>query len=256
MESKTAIFRAFIIRFKRFLKKEYKRLIMHLNFIQHYYYFRSIEPHRFLLNWRDRWPCYKDATPSTEFDKHYVYHIAWACRVLSEIRPIKHVDISSSLYFCSSASAFIPIEFYDFRPADLRLDGLTCNSCDILNLPFPDNQLYSISCLHVLEHIGLGRYGDKLDYDGDLKAALELIRVTAKGGYILVAVPIGSKSIIQFNAHRIYKHIDFINLFSGLTLLEFSLIPDKTGGGLIRHADIELADKQDYGCGCYLFRKV
>ncbi len=34
--------------------------------------------------------------------------------------------------------------------------------------------------MHVVEHVGLGRYGDPLDPDGDLKAIAELKRVTAR----------------------------------------------------------------------------
>ncbi|MCM2356631.1 MAG: DUF268 domain-containing protein [Geobacteraceae bacterium] len=229
---------------------------MRMLFVFQYLSFKNNKSNRFRIRWHDRWPCYSDATPFTGFDKHYVYHTAWACRILSELSPEKHVDISSSLYFCASASAFVPIEFYDYRPADLRLGGLTCKQGDILKLPFEDNQVESLSCMHVIEHIGLGRYGDPLDYDGDLKAAQELSRVVALGGYLMVVVPVGGVSKIQFNAHRIYKHIDLVRMFPGLTLIEFSLIPDDSSTeGLIRHADEELVERQVYGCGCFLFRK-
>jgi hypothetical protein len=36
--------------------------------------------------------------------------------------------------------------------------------------------------MHVVEHIGLGRYGDPIDPDGDLKAISELKRVVQKRG--------------------------------------------------------------------------
>ena len=43
--------------------------------------------------------------------------------------------------------------------------------------------------MHTLEHIGLGRYGDKVDPMGDIRAMNELARVTAPGGNLLIAVP-------------------------------------------------------------------
>jgi hypothetical protein len=62
--------------------------------------------------------------------------------------------------------------------------------------------------MHVIEHIGLGRYGEALDPDGDLKAIRELVRVLAAGGNLLVVVPVG-RPRIQFNAHRIYDYVEF-----------------------------------------------
>src|SRR5689334_22226973 len=93
---------------------------------------------RFDVRWEDRKPFLNDRTASTGFDRHYIYHTAWAARVLAQTRPAFHIDIGSSLYFAGIASAFIPIRFYDYRPADLRLSSLTTASADLLNLPFPN----------------------------------------------------------------------------------------------------------------------
>lgn len=209
---------------------------------------------RFSLRWEDRHPCLNDNTAATEFDRHYVYHTAWAARVLAETNPQVHVDISSSLYFCSLMSAFLTVEFHDYRPADLGLDNLTSNAVDLLALPFADNSIASLSCMHVIEHVGLGRYGDPLDPDGDLKAVAELKRVLAVDGLLLLVVPIG-RPRIMFNAHRIYSYDQVVAYFDGLELREFALIPDNAeDGGLIRHSTKELADAQFYGCGCFLFQ--
>ena len=91
-----------------------------------------------------------------------------------------------------------------------------------------------------------------LDPDGDLKSIAELKRVLA--GDLLFVVPIGKPKVI-FNLHRIYSYDQIISYFSELKLVEFALIPDKTPGDLIRNATGELADKQEYGCGCFWFRK-
>jgi len=211
---------------------------------------------RFSLGLTDLHLCLFDATPNTGFDRHYVFYTAWASRILAELRPPGHTDISSSLNFIANVSAFVPVEFYDYRPAKLGLAGVNCHQGDLCALPFKSNSINSLSCMHVVEHIGLGRYGDPLDYDGDMKAISELKRVMAPNGTLLFVVPVGGKSVIKFNAHRIYTYSQVVSMFEGFQLKEFALIPDdEFEGGLIRHATEAMADTQLYGCGCFRFEK-
>lgn len=217
---------------------------------------RSAQQPRFSVLWKDRWLHLRDATSTTAFDRHYVFHTAWAARVVAQINPRRHVDVASSLYFVSAISAFVPTKFIDFRPAELGLSGLSSSAGTLLNLPFDSNSVESLSCMHVVEHVGLGRYGDPFDYDGDLKAIAELIRVLSPGGHLLFVVPIGGTPRIQFNAHRIYSYQQVLDMAKGLTLEEFALIPDDgSSEGLIRHADPTQAALQRYGCGCFHFVK-
>ncbi len=212
---------------------------------------------RFELRWEERFPIYNEATSVTEFDRHYVYHPAWAMRVLQQTQPQEHTDISSILSFASNLSAFVPVRFYDYRPAKLSLSNLTCEHADLKHLPFPDNALQSLSCMHTVEHVGLGRYGDALDYNGDLVAMNELQRVLAPGGDLLFVVPVGKPQIL-FNAHRIYSRQQVVETFDQLQLVEFSLIPDRDQAdkvGIIKDATEELANQQRYGCGCFWFKK-
>jgi hypothetical protein len=228
-------------------------------FTSTFYKFKTLSSktqQRFQLKWSDRYPCLADRTEITDFDRHYIYHPAWAARILKQTNPVLHIDISSSLYFCSIVSAFVPIEFYDYRPPKLFLNNLDINSADLMNLPFENNSIRSLSCMHVVEHIGLGRYGDSLDPDGDLKAITELSRVVAPNGDLLVVLPIGGEPKIMFNAHRIYSYDQIISYFSGFDLREFSLIPDnKIEEGIIFNASKDLADECTYGCGCFWFIK-
>lgn len=209
----------------------------------------------FELSWRDRHPCLQDRTNTTTFDRHYVYHIAWAIRFLLKNGVSHHVDISSSLHFVSTLSASIPVDFYDYRPADIFLSGLQCKRADLTQLPFDDASLESISCLHVLEHIGLGRYGDPIDPDGDLKAISELKRVVRPGGWLLIVVPVGRQRIC-FNAHRIYDWHQWLKEFDGFKLFDQALIPDDVSdGGLVNLPTASMLNKQSYGCGCFAFQK-
>jgi len=209
---------------------------------------------RFSLRWEDRYSCLTDRATSTPFDRHYIYHMAWAARILARTRPAYHVDVSSSLYFCALVSAFVPIKFYDFRPADLRLTNLSSGRADLLVLPFTDASVHSLSCMHVVEHVGLGRYGEPLDPNGDLKAIAQLRRVLAPGGSLLFVVPVG-KPKIKFNAHRIYSYAQIIKAFPDLQLREFALIPDNPHEGLIEDGAAQKADEQKYGCGCFWFER-
>jgi SAM-dependent methyltransferase len=200
-------------------------------------------------------PHLSDRASSTPIDRHYTYHPAWAARVLARTRPEKHVDISSIVSFSTIISAFVPVEFYDFRPAPIEIDGLLAGAADLTKLSFADDSIESLSCMHVIEHIGLGRYADPLDPDGDLKAISELVRVLAPGGNLLVATPVG-RPRVEFNAHRVYDHEAFARYFAPLQLVEFSLIEEHGNGGLILNPPAEVVRAESYACGCFWFRKL
>lgn len=231
---------------KRAFKKDFENFISLLNDSQS----------QFTIRWSDRYPCLEDNTQTTGFDHHYIYHPAWAARILSQTKPAYHVDLSSSLHFCTMVSAFIPVKFYDYRPAKIYLSNLTSDHTDITALPFEDNSIQSLSCMHTVEHIGLGRYGDPIDPNGDLKAIAELKRVLAPGGNLLFVVPVGKDAKIMFNAHRIYTYSQIITYFKNLKLLEFSLITDNPKlHDFIENADPKISEQCTYGCGCFWFRK-
>ncbi len=209
---------------------------------------------RAIPQWRDRYPCLGEKTSTTGFDRHYIYHTAWAARLLAQKRPVRHVDFSSSLYFVGIVSAFVPVNHYDYRRPDLRLDNTNADYADLTALPFAENSIASASCMHVVEHIGLGRYGDSLDPEGDAKAMRELSRVVAPAGQLLFVVPVGRPRIC-FNAHRIYSYEQIVAGFPDLHLEEFRLVPDRPEDGGLIEATPEVVAAQEYGCGCFCFRK-
>lgn len=215
---------------------------------------REVSAHRFECTWRDRYPCLGDATVATVFDTHYVYHTGWAARILRQINPDRHIDIGSSLYFISIVSAHTAIDFYDYRPANIVLKNIYSHAANICSLPFEDASVPSLSCMHVVEHIGLGRYGDPIDTEGDIKAINEIKRVMRREGDLLFVVPVGKPRII-FNAHRIYSFDQIIEYFSGFKLEECTLIPDNAlEVGIIKNPTKEKVNQQQYGCGCFWFK--
>lgn len=237
---------------KKLAKKIIRLLLTPFIFGDFLKFLRRDKEARFSLSLLDFYPQIKDRTIKTNFDAHYVYHTSWAARKVKEINPTRHTDISSSLYFTGIVSAFVPIDFYDYRPADLKLSNLISNQADLLKLPFKDGSIKSLSCMHTVEHIGLGRYGDQIDPEGDLKAIAELKRVLAKDGSLLFVVPVGGPKI-EFNAHRIYSYEQVTGYFKDLELKEFTLIADS--GDFIENAKLDLVKEQNYGCGCFWFVK-
>ena len=229
-------------------KKDYKLE----RFNKEYFEFIKKNDGRFTVDKKDFLRCLDDNTEYTGFDAHYIYHPAWAARVVKKISPKFHIDISSTLHFCSILSAFIDVKFYDYRPAILNLDNLKSERIDLTNIFFEDNSQYCVSCMHTIEHIGLGRYGDPIDPNADIKAINELKRIIKPDGHLLIVVPIG-KPKIMFNAHRIYSYEMIINLMNGFNLKEFSMGYDNQD--FKTNANPKDVENQNYGCGCFWFIK-
>lgn len=235
--------------------KKLVRIVLSIFLAVDYLKFKQFNNKRFSLKFFDFYPQLKDKTIETGFDRHYVYHTSWAARKVKDIAPEFHTDISSSLYFSGIVSAFIPIKFYDYRPAQLKLSGIDSSVCDLTNLPFEDNSIKSLSCMHTVEHIGLGRYGDAINPNGDIDATTELSRVLGQDGHLIFVVPVG-KPKIEFNAHRIYSYEQVLGFFPDLKLVEFSMVTDTIDqGDFIERADPKLVQSQNYACGCFLFKK-
>jgi SAM-dependent methyltransferase len=228
-----------------------------LAFVDDYRRFRSSNDQdgRFPLRWEERFVVHGDRTSSVPFDPHYLYHPAWAARCIARIGPERHVDVSSYLPFVTFISAFVELDYYEFRPTPLTpMDGFSSHAGDLMALPFADGSVPSLSCLHVIEHLGLGRYGDPIDAGADRRAFAELRRSLAPGGNLLIAVPVGEPRI-RYNAHRVYSVEMVLSELPGLELHEFALIP-QDGSGLV-YGDEALAlvprqgSEASAGTGCF-----
>jgi SAM-dependent methyltransferase len=200
----------------------------------------------------DSYPRLTDAVAYTPFDAHYFYQSAWLARCLEKERPNLHVDIGSSINMLSVLSANQMIVFLDYRPLQTSLGELYSIAGTVTALPFADSSIRSLSSLHVLEHIGLGRYGDPLDPQGTIRACKEIQRVLMPNGKLYISVPVGRERIC-FNAHRIFKPESIVKLFDGCRLIDFSLVDDKNN--FTQDRDISIAENLDYGCGMFVFRK-
>lgn len=204
------------------------------------------------FRWRDSFPQLADWSAHTPFDAHYFFQAGWAARRLSASPPSRHVDVGSSVAMVSVLSGFIPTVFVDVRPLQGRLVALVSVAGDIRSLPFADGCVQSLSSLHVLEHVGLGRYGDRLDPNGSRRAAAELTRVLAPNGRLLLSTPVGRERV-EFNAHRVFAPETVIEMFGGLDLVAFSMVDD--GGAYHLNVSPAAARQAEYACGMFEFSK-
>ena len=200
----------------------------------------------------DLQPCLRDRSSHTPFDAHYYYQGAWLARKIAKARIAPHVDVGSSVLTISVLSAWVDTVFVDYRPLESSLPGLSSLAADILQLPFRDRSIDSLSCLHVIEHIGLGRYGDALAPEGSVLAAVELQRVLRPGGKLFLSLPIGRERVC-FNAHRVHAPASVLRMFEQMELAEFSYVDD--AGRYLEHQHPSCADELRYGCGLFHFEK-
>ena len=205
-----------------------------------------------LITTENLYPCVHDKTQTTSFATHYFYQDIWAFKKIVEAKPNDHVDVGSAIDFVGFLTTITNVTFIDIRPLMANLENFNSRKGSILSMPFISNSVHSLSCLHVAEHVGLGRYGDQPDPLGTKKSCKELGRILAEDGNLYFSLPVG-KPRLCFNAHRIHSPKQIIDYFAGLDLLEFSGIDDY--GNFIRHANMESFENMDYACGLFHFTK-
>jgi SAM-dependent methyltransferase len=198
------------------------------------------------------YPCIHDKTETTKFPSHYFYQDIWAFKSIYESGTDYHVDVGSRIDFIGFLTAITKVTFIDIRPLVAELENLNSKKGSILTMPYENNSVQSLSCLHVAEHIGLGRYGDPLDVFGTQKACKELSRILALGGKLYFSLPIG-KPVLCFNAHRVHSPQQIIDYFSDLKLIELSGIDDQEN--FKRNINISILESSNYACGLFLFTK-
>jgi uncharacterized protein DUF268 len=202
---------------------------------------------------KDSYPCLFDNISNFSPGSHYFYQDIWAFTKIYNSKIDRHVDVGSKADFVGYLTSVTNVEFVDIRPLDAPyLKNFKSIAGSILEMPYEDSSIQSLSCLHVAEHIGLGRYGDPLNPLGTKQAAKELSRCLAIGGNLYFSLPVG-KPRLCFNAHRIHSPQQILEYFKDLKLVEFSTYNDKKQ--FIENTDPASVENAKFACGMFWFTK-
>lgn len=191
---------------------------------------------------------------------HYFHQDLLVASLIFEHQPHRHLDVGSRVDgFVAHVAAFRRVDVLDIRPLEIvGHTNINFIQCDF-TAPSIDELSDSVSCLHAVEHFGLGRYGDEVDPEGSAKGILNLKRIVAKGGRLYLSCPVAEHGRIEFNAHRVFSPSDISEKVCGdgtFALKEFSLVDDS--GRLHRNVEPVVVLKWGvwYGCGIFVFEKL
>ena len=192
----------------------------------------------------------------------YFHQDLLVARKVFERNPRRHLDVGSSVQgFVAHVASFREIEVMDIRPLTTSIPQIRFVRHDLM-LPPPEQlrgAFDSVSCLHALEHFGLGRYGDPVDPDGWRKGLAHLVDLVAPGGILYLSVPIGPQRV-EFNSHRVFgigTAPDEIQ--NRTTLSDFHVVDDRGDlhSGLALTPGLRAVNAGCWmGCGVYEFRKT
>ena len=189
---------------------------------------------------------------------HYFHQDLLVAKLIHEDQPKRHIDIASRVDgFVAHVASYREIEVVDVRPlAKSDHKNIKFVQADFMN-PQDLGETDSLSCLHAIEHFGLGRYSDPIDIDGHNKGIANLVNLVSEGGRLYISFPIGKNDEIHFNAHRVFR-VDTIfkhsSIRENMKLVRFDYVDDY--GNL--HTNVQTKDVDTnikHGCGIYTLVK-
>jgi hypothetical protein len=191
----------------------------------------------------------------------YFHQDLLVARRIYENKPQKHIDVGSRVDgFVAHVASFREITVIDIRPATGKSHNITFVQQDFMSEL--DASLVescdSASSLNVIEHFGLGRYGDPVNYDGHIVGLNNLYKMLKKNGKLYFSVPIGRPQRIEFNAHRVFSPKYLIKQFEGKYSIDFLSYVDGAGD-LHENVDINYFKENyndNWGCGIFELTKL
>ncbi len=186
----------------------------------------------------------------------YFWQDLLVARKIFAARPERHVDIGSRVDgFVAHVASFREIEVFDVRPISTEVPGVKFKQANFMQ-PATGMTDYcdSLSCLHALEHFGLGRYGDPIDPKGFERGFTNMAALLKKGGVFYLSVPVGI-SRVEFNGQRVLEPQAIIRLAldNSLELRELTLIRP---GGRVEKLELDetrLSDLARQRCALGMF---
>lgn len=192
---------------------------------------------------------------------HYFHQDLLVAQFINQDNPMRHIDVGSRIDgFVAHVASYRPIEVLDVRKLDpVGHKNISFLQANLMDESSVDEQCAdSISCLHAIEHFGLGRYGDPLAPDGHIKGFHNLLRMLKPNGSLYISFPIGIANSVEFNAHRIFHPMDIFSWPTAnceLKLVRFDYVDD--AGDL--HQNLNPDNPKicsEYGCGIYTLKKL
>ena len=198
-------------------------------------------------------------------DEYFVQDL-FVARKIFEKKPMKHVDIGSRIDgFVSNVATFMDIEILDIRTVNNPNIGIDFKQLDLMDSQKVQEyiKLYgkspSLSCLHTIEHFGLGRYGDNLDIHGYKQGFKNIVTILDNEGFFYFSTPIGIPRI-EFNANRVFS-IEEIYELARINSLEICSLNVISGNEGIREISKERQNtftslsNEVYNLGVFIFKK-
>ncbi len=180
---------------------------------------------------------------------HYFHQDLLVAQKIFAHNPQKHVDVWSRIDgFVAHVAVFRKIEVFDIRSLDHTIENVQFTQADLMKLdPKFVDYTDSLSCLHTIEHFGLWRYGDPIDYNWHVKWLNSLYSMLKPWGIFYFSTPIWPQRI-EFNGHRVFSLRYLLDFFAdGYELLHFHYVDDAWD----LHKDVKLhKDNIHNSCGC------
>jgi len=207
-------------------------------------------------------PCLHDRHEEGGATKNeYFWQDLLIARKIFAARPKKHVDIGSRVDgFVAHVASFREIEVIDIRPITTNIPGIIFKQSNLMN-PAKEMTDYcdSLSCLHALEHFGLGRYGDPIDPKGYEAGIYNMAKILRMEGTFYLSVPVGTERV-EFNAQHVFNPRTIVEVAkrNRLQLREFAVFTTANGWvdvGILPEA-LESTGEQLYGLGNFTFVKI
>jgi len=160
----------------------------------------------------------------------YFVQDLYVAQLVHANNPRRHVDVGSRVDgFVGSVASFRHVDVLDFRPLTSVHRNIAFIQADLMAKDFKHQGITdSLSCLHTLEHFGLGRYGDPVNYDGWKLGFDNLASMLTPGGTFYFSTPISERQRFEFDAHRVFNIQTHLALFEGrLDVRSFAYIDDQ-----------------------------
>lgn len=212
-------------------------------------------------------PCLHDSYEEGGATKsEYFWQDLLVARAIHEAKPAKHVDIGSRVDgFVAHVASFREIEVFDVRPISTAVPGAVFRQADLMNpasLPTTaggKGYCDSLSCLHAVEHFGLGRYGDPINPQGYQRGIANMAQLLQPGGTFYLSTPIGQERV-EFNANWVFDPRSIVRCAEagGMMLQKLIIItpansPQESAFDAAALADLAL---QRYQLGLFIFTKI